>query len=63
MNASLWRELWKEIRDQGSFAFEFALLSAKDRPVQVDISVHHLHPAQRELACVFFRDIEELLRP
>ncbi len=63
MNSSLWHELWKEIRARGSFAFEFGLSAAEGRLAQVDISVHHLQvPGDRELACVFFRDIEERKR-
>ncbi len=61
MNPSLWRELWKEIRAQGAFAFEFTL-AAGDRTAQADISIHYLRPVERELACVFFRDIEERKR-
>ncbi len=62
MNPSLWRELWKEIRGRSVFAFEFAFASGPDHPIQVDLSVHYLKPATRELACVFFRDIEERKR-
>jgi PAS domain S-box-containing protein len=62
MNVPLWRELWKEIRGRSFFAFEFGLAAPEDRVVQVDISAHHLKPGKRELACVFFRDIEERKR-
>src|SRR5579871_743039 len=62
MNPALWKELWKEIRSNSSFAFEFTLSAAGGRLAQVDIAVHHLEPMQRELACVFFRDIEERKR-
>src|SRR5258708_1925556 len=44
MNPSLWKELWKEIRAQQSFAFEFVLLAAENRTVHVDMSVHFLRP-------------------
>ena len=62
MNSALWKELWKEIRGRSSFAFEFVLAAAEERRVQADISVHYLNPAARDLACVFFRDIEERKR-
>jgi PAS domain S-box-containing protein len=62
MNPALWQELWKEIRSHASFAFEFALCAAEERLVQVEVTVHYLKPARRELACVFFRDIEERKR-
>jgi PAS domain S-box-containing protein len=62
MNSSLWRELWKEIRANGSFAFEFGLSASEGRTAHVDLSVHFLRPGGRELACVFFRDIEERKR-
>jgi PAS domain S-box-containing protein len=62
MNPSLWKELWKEIRSHASFAFEFGFTGAEGRLIHVDISVHHLEPGARELACVFFRDIEERKR-
>jgi PAS domain S-box-containing protein len=62
MNPALWQELWKEIRRHASFAFEFVLSSAEERLVQVEVSVHYLKPARRELACIFFRDIEERKR-
>ncbi len=62
MNPSLWRELWKEIRAHASFAFEFGLCATEGRTAHVDISVHYLRPGKRDLACVFFRDIEERKR-
>src|SRR5207245_3295662 len=62
MNPSLWKELWKEIRANSAFAFEFQLTATGDRRLHVDMTVHHLQPLQRELACVFFRDIEERKR-
>jgi len=62
MNPALWKELWKEIRTNSSFSFEFQLSAAGGRPVHVELIAHHLEPAQRELACVFFRDIEERKR-
>jgi PAS domain S-box-containing protein len=62
INDALWRELWKEIRTHGSFAFELTLVASEVRLVQVDITVHHIPLSPRELACVFFRDIEERKR-
>jgi PAS domain S-box-containing protein len=62
MNPALWQELWKEIRRHASFAFEFALLAAEEKLIQVEVTVHHLKTDRRELACVFFRDIEERKR-
>jgi len=62
MNPALWQELWKEIRRHASFAFEFALCAAEERLAQVEVTAHYLKPAGRELACVFFRDIEERKR-
>src|SRR5882672_10451309 len=62
MNPPLWKELWKEIRTNSSFAFEFQLSAAASRHVQVDLVAHHLEPGKRELACVFFRDVEERKR-
>ncbi len=61
MNPALWKELWKEIRANSSFAFEFQLGSA-DHRIQVEMTVYHLEHVQTELACVFFRDIEERKR-
>ena len=62
MNPSLWRELWKEIRAHASFVFEFICGMTEGRMVHVDLSVHYLRPGKRELACAFFRDIEERKR-
>jgi PAS domain S-box-containing protein len=61
MNPALWKELWKEIHNNTSFAFEFMFVVG-ERQVQVDITVHYLEPASRPLACAFFRDIEERKR-
>src|SRR5437016_5903589 len=62
MNPPLWKELWKEMRANITFAFEFQLAGAAERVVQVEVSAHYLNPADRELACVFFRDMEERKR-
>ncbi len=61
MNPALWKELWKEIRANSSFAFEFQL-GSQDHPIQVEMTVYLLEHVQSELACVFFRDIEERKR-
>src|ERR1019366_3712472 len=61
MNPALWKELWKEIRANSSFAFEFQLGNG-DHLVQVEMTVYHLEHVQSEFACVFFRDIEERKR-
>ncbi|HVO33161.1 MAG TPA: PAS domain-containing sensor histidine kinase [Elusimicrobiota bacterium] len=58
LNPDLWRELWKELRSRGSFSFEFALKGLKGRSIMVDVSVLRFEIAQRDLACLYFRDIE-----
>lgn len=58
----LWKELWKEIRTSGHFAFEFQVQSGTGRAVQVDIVAYRVKPDDRELACLLFHDIEERKR-
>jgi len=62
MSQSLWKELWKEIRERAVFAFEFSLSASAERVVPVEVTVHYLKPAARELACLMFRDVEERKR-
>jgi PAS domain S-box-containing protein len=62
MLPALWKELWKEIRSSGAFAFEFQLRGKGGQDVQVEIAAHRLPLATRELACLVFRDVEERKR-
>jgi PAS domain S-box-containing protein len=62
LNADLWRELWKEIRVRGSFAFEFTLKGDEGRAVQVEMTVYQFQIETREIACVFFRDVQDRKR-
>ncbi len=62
MVVALWKELWKELRTHGTFAFEFQLSGANDRVVQVDMAAHRLGADGKDLACVFFHDVEERKR-
>ncbi len=58
----LWKELWKELRENDRFAFEFQLQAASGASLQVDILTHRLTFGQRELGCLFFHDIEDRKR-
>lgn len=58
LNADLWRELWKEIRARGTFAFEFALQSPDRQALAVEMTAHHLQDGAVELGVFFIRDIQ-----
>jgi len=59
LNQDLWRELWKEIRQRGTFSFEFSLKNEQGQLVQVEMTVNFYQLDQQDLACVFFRGTEE----
>lgn len=62
MVPALWKELWKELRASGTFAFEFQLNAAEGRVVHVDMAAHRVDISGQDMAAVFFHDIEERKR-